>query len=296
MPPAPPAQGANGRARARSGGSLSARQWQDIRQAARLARSEGVTLAMHGVRISGGGLPAAAEQQQTARRRPPPGTGDGAQPMDLEGGATPTATRSTSKQLRDARKLEEFLERKRAQRWLRLVQPLLKADRWTHQQSVWTAWMRSRLSPKRDARRRLRDIFWRAWTHRDGGALQVVDPVLGLTSHRDEYYRAKARTLVRRYIEPEVARRNLRETGADIVMDDMEDFGLTGFDPQDVQAAITASLRTDPGVWLEPGPPDDDATARQPGGRQAGKSSLTEAGLKTPPSARASKKRGGRRR
>jgi hypothetical protein len=280
---------------ARSGGSLSARQWQDIRQAARLARSEGVTLAMHGVRISGGGLPAAAEQQQTARRRPLPGTGDGAQPMDLEGGATPTATRSTSKQLRDARKLEEFLERKRAERWLRFVQPLLKTDRWKHQQSVWTTWMRSRPSPKRDARRKLRDVFWRAWTRREHGS-STDDPVLGQTSWRDEYIRAKARLLCRRYIEPEVALRNLGMAPSDAVLDEMSDFGLSGFDPHDVQAAITASLRSASGEGLESGPPEDDTTARHPGGRQAGKSSLTQAGLTTPPSARANRKRGGRRR
>jgi hypothetical protein len=295
MSPASPAQRADGQARrVRSSGSLSARQWQDIRQAARLARSEGVTLALHGVRISGGEVPAAASvRQQTPRSRPLPGTGNSAQPMEFEGGAAPTATRTTSKQRRDAGKLEAFLERKRAERWLPFVQSLLKAARWKHQQVVWTTWMRSRISPKRVA---LRNIFWRAWTLRDTGG-STVDPVLGLTSRRDEYIHAKARLLCRRHIEPEIAQRNLRESGPNVVMDDMADFGLSGFDPTDVQAAITASLRTASGVWLEePAAPEDDTTARHPGGRSVGKSSLTEAGLQAPSSARAGKKRSGRRR
>ena len=33
-------------------GCLNARQWQDIRQAARLARSEGVTLITHGITVT----------------------------------------------------------------------------------------------------------------------------------------------------------------------------------------------------------------------------------------------------
>ena len=60
-------------------------------------------------------------------------------------------------------------------------------------------------------------------------------------------------------------------------MDDMLDFGLTGFDPTDVQAAISASL-----------------AEASPSTRQAGKSTVDEAGIRTPPSARSSKKRGGR--
>ena len=40
-------------------GCLTARHWQDIRQAARLARSEGVTLITHGVTVA----PAARGQE-----------------------------------------------------------------------------------------------------------------------------------------------------------------------------------------------------------------------------------------
>lgn len=172
----------------------------------------------------------------------------------------------SKKQSRDQRRSEEFRERKRAERWLPLVQPFLRRMRWQSAQDVWTTWMRSRPSPKPDVRRKLRSIFWRAWTDR-WMEMSIEDPVLGLMSYRDEYIRTKARALCRRYIPESLAKKPTR--GDDIVMDDMSDFGLTGFDPADVQAAISASLAN-----------------ASPSTRQAGKSTVD--------SARSSKKRGGR--
>ena len=140
--------------------------------------------------------------------------------------------------------------------------------------------MRSRMSPRRDARRRLRSVLWQEWTRPQFGG-RDVDPVLGLTSHRDECIRAR----VRRYqaaLEERTAKK-LREYLPEEVEDELVEFATTGFDPVEIQAAISASL-------------DVDNRARSPSDRQAGKSSLEEAGIPaTPGSARARKKRGGRK-
>ena len=122
-------------------GSLSARQWQDLRQAARLARSEGVTLVMHGVKVSGEKTTTARQeaprQQAAAQRDAAQGAGD-AQPMDTTAGA-PAAVSDNSQQRRDARRLKEFLERKRAERWLPLVKSLLRAAHRNTLDATWTA-------------------------------------------------------------------------------------------------------------------------------------------------------------
>ena len=123
-------------------------------------------------------------------------------------------------------------------------------------------------------------MFWQEWTRPQFGG-SVVDPVLGLTSHRDEFYRARAK-LIEAALEERTAAK-LREYLPEDVEDELVEFATTGFDPIEIQAAISASL-------------DVDNRARSPSDRQAGKSSLEEAGIPaTPGSARARKKRGGRK-
>ena len=108
-----------------------------------------------------------------------------------------------------------------------------------------------------------------------------MDSVLGLTSHRDEFYQAKAKRIEAALEERTAAK--LREYLPEDVEDELVEFATTGFDPVEIQAAISASL-------------DVDNRARSPSDRQAGKSSLEEAGIPaTPGSARARKKRGGRK-
>ena len=133
------------------------------------------------------------------------------------------------------------------------------------------------------AKRKLRCLLWRGWTHRFLGGSNE-DSVLGLTSHRDEYIRVTARNRCRRLLpekEPWTRGKASKKLEiGDAVLDDMTDFGLSGFDPGDVQAAIAASLAADKNTSL----PDTS-------GRQAGsKSSSREAGVPTPKSARARKK------
>ena len=143
----------------------------------------------------------------------------------LGGGA-----RRAKKQQRDAARREEFLVSKRAERsWATLTFLALRAARAKYRSDVWTAWMRSRLSPRRDARRRLRSVLWQEWTRPQFGGSDV-DPVLGLTSHRDEYIRAR----VRRYqaaLEERTAKK-LREYLPEEVEDELVEFATTGFDPE----------------------------------------------------------------
>ena len=185
-------------ARAGRPGTFSARQWADIRQASRLAVSTGASIEMHGVKLAPG--VSASRTTRPAQQDPPqrrqPRAADAApdaaraQPMDTDGGAR--HEQQSKKQLRDARRLQDFQEqRKKAERWLPLVTPYLRIVRWNHAQSVWTAWMRRSLSPRRDARRRLRALLWRAWTQQRLGHLDTgEDPTTharlgGLLSHRD---------------------------------------------------------------------------------------------------------------
>ena len=285
---------------------LSSRQWQDIRRAARTSRDMGVTLVVHGVKVSRDNLPLLAkesgqpgqrrkQQEETApshgaseARQPAETAGapagaatnellngaDGAQPMETTGGA-----RRAKKQQRDAARREVFLASKRAERsWATLSFLAVRAARAKYRSDIWTAWMRSRMSPRRDARRRLRSVFQQEWTRPQFGG-SAVDSVLGLTSHRDEFYQAKAKRIEAALEERTAAK--LREYLPEDVEDELVEFATTGFDPIEIQAAISASL-------------DVDNRARSPSDRQAGKSSLEEAGIPaTPGSARARKKRGG---
>ena len=165
-------------------------------------------------------------------------------------------------------------------KWATLTFLVARAARAKYRGDTFTAWMRSRLSPRRDARRKLRSVFWQEWTRPQFGG-SVVDPVLGLTSHRDEFIRARVKHF-EAALEAHTAAK-LREYPPEEVEDELVEFATTGFDPVEIQAAISASL-------------DADNHARSPSDRQAGMSSLKEAGIpETPGSARARKRRGGRK-
>ena len=92
-------------------GSQSARQWADIRQAARIARSEGVTVVLpNGFKVFGD-KPAAGRRQQ--REAPVQDAGDAA-PMDIEGAA---AERRKKREERTARRWAEHIPRRCVERW-----------------------------------------------------------------------------------------------------------------------------------------------------------------------------------
>ena len=205
--------------------SLNARQWKDVRQAARLARSEGVSIVMHGVKI----FPSNSTLSETAggshQQRAQPGRKNdtvtearsslGAAPMDANGATQGTPKLSKKQQreeTRSAARLSEYQKGKAAQqrtaRWLLLFQPILRQARWMIAQEAWTGWMRSQAA-RLKTQLKLKGILWRAWTmqskelkeqvkippHRDyPPASERVRTHLRTCSHRDVYilYRARA--------------------------------------------------------------------------------------------------------
>ena len=194
---------------------FSDRQWKDFRQAARRARSEGVSITWRpdgsvvfnplttplidstkaGNRLRG------HEKSGTPRDR------SVQQPTETVGGQHAKTT--SKKQQRDARRLQEYQETKRAPptgaQWLLLTQRLLWTARKASCNVVWTAWMRSRTPEARLAvQRKLRDLLWREWTRpqfsppptspvpKGCRAIPTGLQVLGVRSLRDEYIRKRA--------------------------------------------------------------------------------------------------------
>jgi hypothetical protein len=200
-------------------GSLSARQWQDLRQAARLARSEGVSFTWH---RDGSILISPAPQvsnhagnRQRGQQVERPAAPD-PQPMDTQPMETVDSPRQQSKkQQRDAERLQKWRAKQPASqsaaRWSLLTKPLLWRVRRTHLDATFTAWMRTRL----EARRMLRSVLWREWTRPqiEPPPLTVLSPasgirviptglqILGARSLRDEYILKRSRALLHRVFD-----------------------------------------------------------------------------------------------
>ena len=148
-------------------GCLTARHWQDLRQAARLARSEGVTLIVHGVTVS----PHCKENLQCSDNMTKT-TG-----LDERGQQQTEAVDSTcehsskrqhdqQQQTKQQREDQRSLLRLRAfqqavacgARWLPLVQKLLRRNRATSRDNVWTSSHMRRTLALRD---KMRDFLGR---------------------------------------------------------------------------------------------------------------------------------------
>ena len=207
-------------------GTLSARQWSDIRQAARLARSEGIPIEMHGITLnSARGSPRPPGRVKAASKVPVPDKGNSSS-MEID---DPTAETSKKKQQRDKQRSEDFRERRMlAVRWLPLVQRLLRRTRKKFCDDVWTTWMRSRLAPP-PKNAKLRALLWREWTRPQLGS-PAENPVLGLLSHRDDFIYARCIAFCR-HIETMI------EYPKPSDMDELCSFGLDGFDPDGRVAA-----------------------------------------------------------
>jgi hypothetical protein len=173
-------------------GTISNRQWQDIRQAARMTRSEGLkSITLHGVVVSG--FPRDLKQQQRSPQQPQqqkkeshtvPDEGT-AQSMETSDCATPV--KSTKMLQRDAQRLKEFQGRLIAKRWGHLAFKF-------HYTVVWRNW----LSTRQAARRKLRAGLWREWTRPQFDSESWAPggwTLAGRLSHRDVYIRDRANTL-----------------------------------------------------------------------------------------------------
>jgi len=195
---------------ARTHGSLSDRQWKDLRQAARLARSENVTLTWRrdgSILISPYNPPVTATgiRQRQEARAPPDSQLEDAQPMDTVSESVVRPRQRSKKQLeRDAKRAMDNRALV-ASPWLArfelLTSRLLWAARKASCNAVWTAWMRHR-----QAVHKLRSLFWREWTRPHIAPPAHIGPpgsrlrakcqgllVLGLRSCRDEYILRRAR-------------------------------------------------------------------------------------------------------
>lgn len=178
-------------------GCLSARHWQDIRRAARLARSEGVTLIMYGVTVD----PTARSKENLLQSElnstsTPARGGRGLKPKETIGNACeyPTAKQHEQppKQQRAQRSLLRLHEHQRDKacgaRWSPLVQMLLRKERAISRASVWTGHMEHKIALRDKMRdfvaRALHDLPKRALAVRDHSAktaqVAIGDPVAKL--------------------------------------------------------------------------------------------------------------------
>ena len=172
-------------------GILSARAWEDIRQAARLARSEGVKLFLHGVDVS------PQDQGRGARRDTPvrprsaavrtnmTARDDSEQaPTEPEGPAR-TPSKKQPKP-RDLKRLQEFQERKvamlaAAAKWRRIAAAYTAKAKWLRlfrkrrMHARWTEWMISTLEARVQRRDGPSEVH--------GGAPPSVGPPPPLTMH-----------------------------------------------------------------------------------------------------------------
>lgn len=194
-------------------GSLSDRQWKDLRQAARLVRSEGVSLTW---RRDGSILITPAPQvsnnagsRQRGQQMEQHTTHD-PQPMDTQPTESVDSPRPQSKkQQRDAERLQKWKAKQPASqstaRWLLLTHRLLWAARKVSCNAVWTAWMRHR-----QVVHKLRSLLWREWTRPQIEPPAHIGPpgsrlrarcqgllMLGQRSLRDEYILVRARAFAR---------------------------------------------------------------------------------------------------
>lgn len=200
-------------------GSSSAHRWQDLRQYARLARSEGVSVEQ---RPDGGILitPLPLTDSTNAAGKPQQGYGkkkgtthdsSEPQPMDTDGSAQ--AVKLSKKQQRDAQRAKEDQALRASPstaRWKLLTQHLVRNARRTIRDSTHDAWKRSRTPEAQlEARRKWRALLWREWTRPrfvpppmpvlPAGCVRIPSgvQVLGARSLRDEYLLSRARALSR---------------------------------------------------------------------------------------------------
>ena len=197
-------------------GSSSAHRWQDLRQYARLARSEGVSVERRpdgGILITP--LPLidstnATGKPQHEREKKKKSTPDaGAEPMDTRG----PAPQPSKKQQRDERRAKDDQALRASPfmaRWTLLTQRLVRDARRTILDSTHLAWKRSRTPEAQlEARRKWRALLWREWTRPrfvpppmpalPAGCVRILTgvQVLGARSLRDEYLLSRARALSR---------------------------------------------------------------------------------------------------
>lgn len=165
-------------------GCLTARHWQDIRRAARLARSDGVSLIVHGVTVE----PAARDKENLSqpqskstttlvrsgrRQQPKEPIGDTCEnpPAKLQHEQQPP--RKQREDERSLRRLREFQQAIACgARWQPLVRKLLRKERAISRADVWTA----HCSRNIELRNKMGDFFVRAMHLLRNKRMAIGDP------------------------------------------------------------------------------------------------------------------------
>ena len=165
--------------RAAKRGFLCARQLADIREVARIARTEGITINVHGV-IAGGLDTCGKENVQHANTiaESAKHIGRGPLPTEAEG----STCEKPKKLTRSALRQKDYLCGKR---WAPLAQALLRRCRAKLRCDVWTEGMRAKLA----LRNKMCDLVRRAWAQRTKSIASPSSPVFGPESFlSDEAY------------------------------------------------------------------------------------------------------------
>ena len=190
-------------------GCLSARQWSDIRQAARLVKSDGVRMTVHGVLLAPDSTSSAGKPQKGTRepkQNPAPDESKDCSSMDT----VDDSPALSKKQQRDAQRLADYREKQRVApvfaRWALLVCRCRRRVARTRLDAVWTAHMRREPTEEtRKARSKLRALLrpyvWQQWTkpyftpdRLPGARTHAYGlEILGRMSKRDEYLLRRAR-------------------------------------------------------------------------------------------------------
>jgi len=145
-------------------GCLSARHWQDVRQAVRLARSEGMTLIVHGVTVTPdrGHQPRPEGAQLLTRTTTTALDGRGQQLAEAASNACehPSTKQHERQQAakdqrkeRSLRRLHEYQQTKACgARWMSLVWGIQRRNRAKSRDDVWTEHMRYKIAISDKAR------------------------------------------------------------------------------------------------------------------------------------------------
>jgi len=163
-------------------GCLTAPHWQDIRQGARLARSEGVTIIIHNVTVIVG--PVTRGHQPQSQDNSTATTGRGGCGQQLKESISkaceyPTAEQHeqqpSKRQREQQRSLLRLHDHQQAKacgaRWAPLVQNLLRKERAISRADVWTTHMRYRI----ELRDKMSGFLARALSFLRKGALAKGD-------------------------------------------------------------------------------------------------------------------------